>query len=117
FDLEKESFTLANFYSRRIRRIFPSLIVVLIACLATGWYLLPIDEFHSFFRNLFGSALFSANLMLWSEAGYFDVAAHAKPLLHLWSLGIEEQFYLAWPLVLMVTPRRLLTRMMCATLF
>jgi peptidoglycan/LPS O-acetylase OafA/YrhL len=115
-DLEKRRFTLADFYARRIRRIFPALIVVLIACVAVGWDLLALDELKSFFNNVFASALFSANLMLLSETGYFDVAAHAKPLLHLWSLGIEEQFYLAWPAALMITPRRFLTGMILAVL-
>jgi peptidoglycan/LPS O-acetylase OafA/YrhL len=115
-DLEKQQFTLANFYGRRIRRIFPALILVLIASTAAAWHLIGPDELNSFFKNVFASALFSANLMLFSETGYFDVAAHAKPLLHLWSLGIEEQFYLAWPLVLMLTPRRILTQVICATL-
>jgi peptidoglycan/LPS O-acetylase OafA/YrhL len=114
--LDKGQFTLANFYARRIRRIFPALIVVLLTSLALGFYLLGIDELTSFFRNVFASALFSANLMLWTETGYFDVAAHTKPLLHLWSLGIEEQFYLAWPLLLMISPRRMLLGVMCATL-
>jgi peptidoglycan/LPS O-acetylase OafA/YrhL len=115
-DLDKRRFTLAHFYARRIRRIFPALIVVLIACVAVGWDLLALDELKSFFNNVFASALFSANLMLLSETGYFDVAAHAKPLLHLWSLGIEEQFYLAWPAALMMTPRRFLTAMILAVL-
>ena len=115
-DLEKQQFTLANFYARRIRRIFPALILILIVSIVAAWYLLAPDELNSFFKNVSASALFSANLMLFSETGYFDVAARAKPLLHLWSLGIEEQFYLAWPLVLMVTPRRILTQVICVTL-
>src|SRR5215471_8741221 len=93
-DLEKQQFTLANFYARRIRRIFPALILILIVSIVAAWYLLAPDELNSFFKNVSASALFSANLMLFSETGYFDVAARAKPLLHLWSLGIEEQFYL-----------------------
>jgi len=78
--------------------------------------LLDLDELKSFFNNVLASALFSANLMLLLESGYFDVAAHAKPLLHLWSLGIEEQFYLAWPAALMIAPRRSLTWMILAIL-
>ena len=69
-DLDKRRFTLAHFYARRIRRIFPALIVVLIACVAVGWDLLALDELKSFFNNVFASALFSANLMLLSETGY-----------------------------------------------
>jgi peptidoglycan/LPS O-acetylase OafA/YrhL len=115
-ELEQEKFSLAEFYLRRIRRIFPALVLVLITCIAAGWYLLALGELNSFFKNVFASALFSANLMLLSEVSYFDVAAHAKPLLHLWSLGIEEQFYLAWPAALMLTPRRWLAGMVVAIL-
>ena len=108
-DLDNGKFSAASFYARRIRRIFPALIVVLSATFALGWlYLLPV-ELVSLGRNLLGSVLFSANFVLLSEAGYFDIAAHLKPLLHLWSLGIEEQFYLAWPWLLWAVPRRWLT--------
>jgi peptidoglycan/LPS O-acetylase OafA/YrhL len=100
-----QGFSFADFYSRRIRRIFPALIVVLAAVLAIGtWIFLP-NELTSLAKNTIASALFSANLMLLSETGYFDIDAHLKPLLHIWSLGIEEQFYLAWPLALWLTPR------------
>jgi peptidoglycan/LPS O-acetylase OafA/YrhL len=105
-DLDSGNFAAASFYMRRVRRIFPALIIVLIATFAFGWhYFLPM-ELASLGRNILASALFSANLMLLSEVGYFDVAAHLKPLLHLWSLGIEEQFYLVWPLLLWSLPRK-----------
>src|ERR1700688_679004 len=105
-DLDSGSFTAASFYARRVRRIFPALIVVLFVTFAFGWhYFLPL-ELTSLGKNILASALFSANLMLLSEVGYFDVAAHLKPLLHFWSLGIEEQFYLVWPLLLWSAPRR-----------
>src|ERR1700722_5102779 len=108
-DLDSGNFTAASFYARRVRRIFPALITVLIVTFAFGWhYFLPM-ELASLGKNILASALFSANLMLLSEVGYFDVAAHLKPLLHLWSLGIEEQFYLVWPLLLRsLPPNRLL---------
>ena len=105
-DLDRGSFSIASFYARRIRRIFPALIVVLAAAFALGWYLLLPAELVSFEKNLLASVLFSANLMLLSEVGYFDLAAHVKPLLHLWSLGIEEQFYLVWPWLLWAVPRK-----------
>ena len=104
-DLNSGGFTAASFYSRRVRRLFPALILVLIATFAFGWhYFLPI-ELTSLGKNILASALFSANLMLLSEVNYFDVAAHVEPLLHIWSLGIEEQFYLVWPLLLWSLPR------------
>ncbi len=90
---------------------FP-LIVVLAATLAVGaWIFLP-AELASLTKTALASAFSCANLFLLSETGYFDVGAHMKPLLHLWSLGIEEQFYLVWPLALWLTPRssRLLMR-------
>lgn len=90
----------ADFYGRRIRRIFPALLVVLLASLVFGWRVLFPEEFAGLLRHGAAGAGFVANLALWSESGYFDRGAGTKPLLHLWSLGIEEQFYIAWPLLL-----------------
>ena len=90
----------ADFYSRRVRRIFPALIVVLLASLIAGWFLLLPDEYSEMGKHVVAATFFISNLVLWGESGYFDVVAELKPLLHLWSLGIEEQFYLLWPLVI-----------------
>jgi peptidoglycan/LPS O-acetylase OafA/YrhL len=98
--LEREEFSFAEFYARRIRRIFPALVVVLLAGYAAGRFLLLTDEYKQLGKHMAGAAAFVANFVLWDESGYFDHAAETKPLLHLWSLGIEEQFYLAWPLLL-----------------
>ncbi len=99
-ELDKGSFSFASFYSRRIKRIFPALLLVLSACYAFGWFALFADEYKQLGKHIASGAGFLSNFVLWNESGYFDNAAETKPLLHLWSLGIEEQFYLAWPLLL-----------------
>jgi peptidoglycan/LPS O-acetylase OafA/YrhL len=78
-------------------RIFPALVLMLAAAWLIAWLMLLPDEFREFGRHMMAGGWFAANLQFWSEAGYFDTGAHAKPLLHLWSLGVEEQFYLVWP--------------------
>ncbi len=96
-------FSFIDFYSRRVRRIFPSLIFCLLTFLALGWFVLLPDEYSLFGKHTLGASAYVSNLLLWSEAGdYFQTASQTKPLLHLWSLGIEEQFYLIWPLVLFI---------------
>ncbi len=98
--LERNSFSFFEFYSRRIRRIFPALILVLTACFALGWVALLTDEYKQIGKHIAGGAGFVSNFILWGESSYFDNAADTKPLLHLWSLGVEEQFYIVWPLLL-----------------
>ncbi|MGC7406843.1 acyltransferase family protein [Pandoraea pneumonica] len=98
--LENRRFSILDFYSRRVRRIFPALILVLATCFAVGWFSLLPGEYGQLGKHIAGGATFSSNLMLWHESGYFDAAAETKPLLHLWSLGIEEQFYIVWPILL-----------------
>ena len=93
-DLERKQFSFRQFYIRRIRRIFPVLATVLFSCLVFGWLALTADELNQLGKHIAAGAGFISNLVLWSEAGYFDNSAETKPLLHLWSLGIEEQFYL-----------------------
>lgn len=101
--LERDSFSFYDFYSRRIRRIFPALLIVLISCYAFGWFALLADEYKQLGKHIAAGAGFVSNLVLWGESGYFDSAAETKPLLHLWSLGIEEQFYIVWPVLLWAT--------------
>jgi peptidoglycan/LPS O-acetylase OafA/YrhL len=96
----EDRFSYLDFYARRIRRIFPALTTVIVASLVAGWYLLLPDEFARFGKHLAAGAGFATNFILWSEAGYFDTASELKPLLHLWSLAVEEQFYIIWPLLL-----------------
>ena len=98
--LQTENFRFSDFYIRRARRIFPALVVVLTAILALGWYAFLSNEFTQLARHAAAGAGFVSNFLLLSEVGYFDAAGERKPLLHLWSLGVEEQFYLIWPLIL-----------------
>ena len=107
-NLRSGSFSYLEFYRRRIRRIFPALVVVLLACLGLGWFGLLAGEYQQVGRHTLGGIGFISNLMLWSEAGYdyFNTASESKPLLHLWSLAIEEQFYIVWPLLLVLLWKR-----------
>jgi len=98
-------FSLAAFYGRRIRRIFPALSLCLAAVLAYGFVCLMPSELAQLGKHLFFGAGFLSNIALWSETGYFDGAASLKPLLHLWSLGVEEQFYILWPAMLWLSFR------------
>lgn len=97
--LNRGAFSFRDFYARRVRRIFPSLLIVLISCLTFAWFALLADELNQLGRHVAAGAGFVSNFVLWSEVGYFDNSAETKPLLHLWSLSIEEQYYLVWPLV------------------
>lgn len=105
-NLENDTFSLREFYARRIKRIFPALLVVLMATYALGGWVLLASEFAQLGKHVAAGTLFVSNLALWNEAGYFDAAAETKPLLHLWSLGIEEQFYIVWPVLLMLAWKR-----------
>jgi peptidoglycan/LPS O-acetylase OafA/YrhL len=98
--VERDAFSFVDFYSRRVRRIFPALLLVLALSFAAGWLVLLPEEFEQLGKHIAGGAGFASNFVLWNESGYFDSAAATKPLLHLWSLAIEEQFYLVWPLLL-----------------
>lgn len=101
-ELAQGNFSFTNFYSRRIRRIFPVLLVVLLAAMVFGWFILLADEYSQLGKHIAAGAAFLSNFFFWQEAGYFDNSASTKPFLHLWSLGIEEQYYIVWPLLLWV---------------
>ncbi|WP_417204647.1 acyltransferase family protein [Acetoanaerobium sticklandii] len=101
-NINNNKFTFSDFYSRRVRRIFPSLIVMLIAVVISGWFILTPESYKQLGKHIFSSTLFFSNLVYWSEFGYFDLGAESKILLHLWSLSIEEQFYIVWPIFLIL---------------
>lgn len=99
-NLENDRFSFVEFYANRIKRIFPALIVVLSACFAFGWFVMFPDEYQQLGKHITAGSAFVSNFGFWQESGYFDTTSELKPLLHLWSLGIEEQFYIVWPLLL-----------------
>lgn len=99
-NLELDNFSIVSFYNRRIRRIFPALLLVVTVSLVIGWFTLLPDEYGQLGKHIAGAAAFVSNFVLYGESGYFDNSADTKPMLHLWSLAVEEQFYIFWPLVL-----------------
>lgn len=99
--LDRGSFSLREFYARRLRRIFPALLITLILVGIVGHLVLFPHELANLAKHGMAGAAFFANFVFWLELGYFDTSAYEKPLLHLWSLAIEEQFYVFWPLLLL----------------
>ncbi len=100
--LDKKSFSFIQFYQHRVRRILPALLVVMAATYLFGCWILFPDELVGLGKHILGGSLFVSNIVLWNESGYFDKAVQLKALMHLWSLGIEEQFYLLWPVILIL---------------
>ncbi|MFS2123615.1 acyltransferase family protein [Pseudomonas sp. Pseusp97] len=98
-------FSFWNFYLARARRILPALLVLCAVLLALGWFFLLPSDYQRLGKHVWGSVLFTSNRMFMKEAGYFDVASHDKWLLHTWSLSVEWQFYLLFPLVLVAAWR------------
>ena len=99
-DLQRSQWSVIRFYRRRILRIFPALLLILIFCIAVGWFLLLADEYGQLGKHVAAGIAFVSNFVLWGESGYFDGSSDHKLLLHLWSLAIEEQFYVVWPVLL-----------------
>ena len=104
-EMAEDRFSIINFYKRRARRILPALFFVMSVCLPFAWLLLIPNELKDFGQSLVSVSIFSSNILFWIEAGYFDAAAELKPLLHTWSLAIEEQYYLFFPIFLLLTWR------------
>jgi peptidoglycan/LPS O-acetylase OafA/YrhL len=104
-ELEAGTFTVINFYERRARRILPALFVVMFACLPFAWFWLLPGDMKEFSQSLIAVTAFVSNILFWKTIGYFDAATELRPLLHTWSLAVEEQYYLLFPPFLMLAWR------------
>lgn len=101
-DMNNQDFSIVTFYERRARRILPALFLVMLCCLPFAWMWLLPQHLKDFSQSLLAVSVFSSNILFWLESGYFGVASELKPLIHTWSLAVEEQFYVLFPLFLMV---------------
>jgi len=101
-ELEQRKFSVVNFYERRARRILPALFLVMLVCILFAWLLLLPSDMKDFSQSLVAVSMFASNILFWRESGYFDTAAELKPLLHTWSLAVEEQYYVLFPLFLIL---------------
>ena len=104
-DIENKRFSIVNFYERRARRILPALFFVMLACIPLAWMWMLPNQMKDFSHSLIAVSLFVSNILFWQESGYFDAAAEEKPLLHTWSLAVEEQYYVLFPIFLILAWR------------
>jgi peptidoglycan/LPS O-acetylase OafA/YrhL len=104
-DIEKKRFSIVNFYERRARRILPALFFVMLVCIPFAWMWMLPNQIKDFSQSLVAVSLFASNILFWQESGYFDAAAEEKPLLHTWSLAVEEQYYILFPIFLILAWR------------
>lgn len=104
-DIESGRFSIVNFYERRARRILPALSFVMLACIPFAWMWMTPGQMKDFSQSLVAVSLFSSNILFWLKSGYFDTASEEKPLLHTWSLAVEEQYYVLFPIFLFLAWR------------
>lgn len=104
-DIEKNRFSIINFYERRARRILPALFFVMLTCIPFAWVWMLPDQMKDFSKGIVAVSLFASNVLFWRESGYFEAAAEENPLLHTWSLAVEEQYYLLFPIFLFLAWR------------
>ena len=104
-DIENKRFSIINFYERRARRILPALFFVMLVCIPFAWMWMLPSQMKDFSQSLVAVSLFGSNILFWRESGYFAAAAEEKPLLHTWSLAVEEQYYVLFPMFLVLAWR------------
>lgn len=105
-EIENGKFSIVNFYERRAKRILPVLFLVMLTCIPFAWTMLFPHDLISFSKSLISTSVFLSNILFWSERGYFGSATELKPLIHTWSLSIEEQYYLFFPLLLLLLSKK-----------
>lgn len=101
--LQQDRFSFSRFYFRRVRRLFPAYALVVLATFIFAYWLMLPNDFRDFGQSLLASGVYASNILFYREAGYFDTASHLKPLLHTWSLAVEEQFYIVFPFAAWLT--------------
>ena len=101
-EMEDERFSIARFYERRARRILPALFLVILVCIPFAWIWIPPEQFGDFLKSIAHVSIFASNFYFWTQSGYFEPASELVPLLHTWSLSVEEQYYLIFPIFLML---------------
>src|SRR5215469_1923453 len=99
-DIETGTFSLLHFWERRIRRILPALLAMVLACLVVAWFYFLPNNFAKLGKSAIAQAFLVSNVFFWTQSGYFEAASETQPLLHTWSLAVEEQFYFFFPLLL-----------------
>lgn len=111
-DIDKGAFSIMRFYERRARRILPALLLVVIACMPFAWLWMLPSQFSEFSKSVVSVVFFASNVFFWKQAGYFAPASEEAPLLHTWSLSVEEQFYIVFPILLLLLARMVQRRNM-----
>ena len=105
YEIADEKFTILNFYERRARRILPALFFVMAACIPFAWFWFLPEDLIKFSQSLIAVSAFVSNILFWKQSGYFAGATELMPLLHTWSLAVEEQYYILFPIFLMIAWR------------